>query len=335
MTIKIGINGFGRIGRIVFREAQKRKNITIIAINDLLNTDYLAYMLKYDSTHGVFSGTVEVINNTLIKVNGKNIHITSEHNLEKLRWDNLDVVIESTGKFLNKEAAYKHIIAGAKRVIITGPPHDNIPMFVMGVNHNNYVGENIISNASCTTNCIAPLAQIINQKFGIIEGLMTTIHATTATQKTVDSVSCKAWREGRGSLQNIIPTSTGAAEAVGKIIPELNGKLTGMAFRVPVPNVSVVDLTIRLKKSVIYKDICQTIKEATEGPMKNIMGYTEDTVVSSDFNGNILTSIFDAKAGLALNNRFMKLICWYDNETGYSNKILDLVTHMMTINLIS
>ncbi|MBC8943803.1 glyceraldehyde-3-phosphate dehydrogenase [Xenorhabdus indica] len=329
MTIKVGINGFGRIGRIVFRAAQERSDIEIVAINDLLDADYMAYMLKYDSTHGRFNGTVEVKDGHLV-VNGKTIRVTSERDPANLKWDEVgvDVVAEATGIFLTDETARKHITAGAKKVVLTGPSKDNTPMFVMGVNHNAYAGQDIVSNASCTTNCLAPLAKVINDKFGIVEGLMTTVHATTATQKTVDGPSAKDWRGGRGAAQNIIPSSTGAAKAVGKVIPELNGKLTGMSFRVPTPNVSVVDLTARLEKPATYKEICEAIKEAAEGELKGILGYTEDDVVSTDFNGEKLTSVFDAKAGIALNDNFVKLVSWYDNETGYSNKVLDLIAHI-------
>ncbi|HGJ5876336.1 MAG TPA: glyceraldehyde-3-phosphate dehydrogenase [Arsenophonus sp.] len=329
MTIKIGINGVGRIGRIVFRAAQERKDIEIVAINDLLDANYMAYVLKYDSTHGRFNGTIEVKDGHLV-VNGKTIRCTSEKDPANLKWEEMsvDVVAEATGIFLTDETARKHIAAGAKKVVLTGPSKDDTPMFVMGVNHNTYSGQDIVSNASCTTNCLAPLAKVINDKFGIIEGLMTTVHATTATQKTVDGPSTKDWRGGRGASQNIIPSSTGAARAVGKVIPELNGKLTGMAFRVPTPNVSVVDLTVRLNKPASYKEICQAIRQAVDGELKGILGYTEDDVVSTDFNGDKLTSIFDAKAGIALNDNFVKLVAWYDNETGYSNKVLDLIAHI-------
>ncbi|MFP3014552.1 MAG: type I glyceraldehyde-3-phosphate dehydrogenase [Arsenophonus sp.] len=329
MTIKVSINGFGRIGRIVFRAAQERKDVEIVAINDLLDTNYMAYMLKYDSTNGRFNGTIEVKDDNLL-VNGKIIRCTSEKNPANLKWNevSVDIVAEATGIFLTNELAYKHIDAGAKKVVLTAPPKDDTPMFVMGVNNKTYSGQNIVSNASCTTNCLAPLAKVINDKFGIIEGLMTTVHATTATQKTVDGPSTKDWRGGRGALQNIIPSSTSAAKAIGKVIPKLSGKLTGMAFRVPTPNVSVVDLTVRLSKSATYKKICQTIKQASEGELKGILGYTEDDVVSTDFNGNKLISIFDAKAGIALNDNFVKLVAWYDNETGYSNKILDLISYI-------
>ncbi|VFP88298.1 Glyceraldehyde-3-phosphate dehydrogenase A [Buchnera aphidicola (Cinara piceae)] len=325
MKIKIAINGFGRIGRMIFRIAQNKPNIEIVAINDLSEAKYIAYMLKFDSTHGLFSGSIKEKNNSLI-INNKKVYIFSEKKPEKIDWKslNVDVVIESTGIFLTTESAVKHIIAGAKKVILTGPPKDDTPMFVRGVNFSKYNGQKIISNASCTTNCLAPLAKIINDEFEIIEGLMTTVHATTATQKTVDGVSLKDWRGGRSALQNIIPASTGAAQAVGKILPELNNKITGIAFRVPVANVSVVDFTVRINKKVKYEDICSVIHSASKTYMKNIIGYTDEEVVSSDFNGSHLTSIFDAKAGLSLNNNFFKLISWYDNEVGYSNKVLDL-----------
>ena len=329
MTIKVGINGFGRIGRIVFRAAQERSDVEIVAINDLLDAEYMAYMLKYDSTHGRFNGTVEVKDGNLI-VNGKSIRVTAERDPANLKWDEVgvDVVAEATGLFLTDETARKHIQAGAKKVVMTGPSKDATPMFVMGVNHTSYAGQDIVSNASCTTNCLAPLAKVINDNFGIVEGLMTTVHATTATQKTVDGPSAKDWRGGRGASQNIIPSSTGAAKAVGKVIPELNGKLTGMSFRVPTPNVSVVDLTARLAKPASYQEICDAIKAASEGELKGVMGYVEDDVVSTDFNGEKLTSVFDAKAGIALSDTFVKLVSWYDNETGYSNKVLDLISHI-------
>ncbi|TPP42205.1 glyceraldehyde-3-phosphate dehydrogenase, type I [Leishmania donovani] len=326
--VKVGINGFGRIGRVVFRVAQTRPDIEIVGINDLLDAEYMAYSLKYDSTHGRFNGTVQVKDGALV-VNGKTIRVTSERDPANLKWGDIgvEVVVESTGLFLTHETAHKHIEAGAKRVVMTGPPKDDTPMFVMGVNHTTYNGQPIISNASCTTNCLAPLAKVVNEKYGIAEGLMTTVHATTATQKTVDGPSLKDWRGGRGASQNIIPSSTGAAKAVGKVYPALNGKLTGMAFRVPTPNVSVVDLTVRLEKPATYKDICAAIKAAAEGEMKGILGYTDDEVVSSDFNGVGLTSVFDAKAGISLNEHFVKLVSWYDNETGYSHKVLDLVLY--------
>jgi len=329
MTIRIGINGFGRIGRLVMRAAAERNDIEVVAINDLLDTDYIAYLLKYDSTHGLFDGEVTVDNNSLV-VNGKTIRITSERDPAALKWDevDVDVVVESTGLFLTKETAAKHIEAGAKKVVMSAPSKDDTPMFVMGVNQESYAGETVVSNASCTTNCLAPLAKVLNDKFGIVDGLMTTVHATTATQKTVDGPSMKDWRGGRGAGQNIIPSSTGAAKAVGKVIPELNGKLTGMAFRVPTPNVSVVDLTVNLAKPASYDEICAAMKEASEGELKGIMGYTEDAVVSNDFLGDARTSVFDATAGIALTDTFVKLVSWYDNEWGYSNKVLDLVAHI-------
>ena len=329
MTIKVGINGFGRIGRIVFRAAQERSDIEIVAINDLLDADYMAYMLKYDSTHGRFNGTVEVKDGHLI-VNGKKIRVTAERDPANLKWNEagVDVVAEATGLFLTDETARKHITAGAKKVVLTGPSKDNTPMFVKGANFDKYEGQDIVSNASCTTNCLAPLAKVINDNFGIIEGLMTTVHATTATQKTVDGPSHKDWRGGRGAAQNIIPSSTGAAKAVGVVIPELNGKLTGMAFRVPTPDVSVVDLTVNLKKEASYAEICQAMKAASEGAMKGVLGYTEDEVVSTDFLGERQTSVFDAKAGIQLNKTFVKVVSWYDNEMGYSSKVLDLIAHI-------
>ena len=327
--IKVGINGFGRIGRLVMRAAAAREDIEVVAINDLLDTDYIAYLLKYDSTHGLFDGEIKVDNNNLV-VNGKNIRITSERDPASLKWNDVDVdvVIESTGLFLTKDTAAKHIEAGAKKVVMSAPSKDDTPMFVMGVNHDSYEGQEIVSNASCTTNCLAPLAKVLNDKFGIVDGLMTTVHATTATQKTVDGPSMKDWRGGRGAGQNIIPSSTGAAKAVGKVIPELNGKLTGMAFRVPTPNVSVVDLTVNLATPTSYENICAAMKEASEGELKGIMSYTEDAVVSNDFIGNANTSIFDATAGIALTDTFVKVVSWYDNEWGYSNKVLDLVAHI-------
>ena len=329
MAIKIGINGFGRIGRIVFRAAQLRDDIEVVGINDLIDVDYMAYMLKYDSTHGRFNGTVEVKDGQLV-VNGKTIRVTSERDPANLKWDEIgvDIAVEATGLFLTDETARKHITAGAKKVVLTGPSKDATPMFVNGVNFNEYAGQDIVSNASCTTNCLAPLAKVIHAKFGIKEGLMTTVHATTATQKTVDGPSAKDWRGGRGASQNIIPSSTGAAKAVGKVLPALNGKLTGMAFRVPTPNVSVVDLTVNLEKPSTYAEICAEIKRASENEMKGVLGYTEDAVVSTDFNGAVETSVFDAAAGIALTDTFVKLVSWYDNETGYSNKVLDLVAHV-------
>ena len=329
MAIKIGINGFGRIGRIVFRAAQHRDDIEVVGINDLIDVEYMAYMLKYDSTHGRFDGTVEVKDGNLV-VNGKTIRVTSERDPANLNWGaiGVDVAVEATGLFLTDETARKHITAGAKKVVLTGPSKDSTPMFVRGVNFDAYKGQDIVSNASCTTNCLAPLAKVINDKFGIKDGLMTTVHATTATQKTVDGPSAKDWRGGRGASQNIIPSSTGAAKAVGKVIPALNGKLTGMAFRVPTPNVSVVDLTVNLEKPATYAEICAELKRASENEMKGVVGYTEDAVVSTDFNGCSLTSVFDAAAGIALTDTFVKLVSWYDNETGYSHKVLDLVAHV-------
>lgn len=329
MTIKIGINGFGRIGRFVFRAACERSDIEVVGINDLLDAEYMAYMLKYDSTHGQFKGTVEVQDGQLI-VNGKTIRVTAERDPAALAWDAIqaEVVVEATGLFLTDETARKHITAGAKKVVLSAPSKDDTPMFVMGVNHDTYAGQEVVSNASCTTNCLAPLAKVLNDNFGIVDGLMTTVHATTATQKTVDGPSAKDWRGGRGASQNIIPSSTGAAKAVGKVIPELNGKLTGMAFRVPTADVSVVDLTVNLAKPATYEQICTAMKSASEGELKGIMGYTEDAVVSQDFIGDTRTSVFDATAGIALTDTFVKLVSWYDNEIGYSNKVLDLVAHI-------
>ncbi|QIM62698.1 type I glyceraldehyde-3-phosphate dehydrogenase [Pasteurellaceae bacterium Orientalotternb1] len=326
MAIKIGINGFGRIGRIVFRAAQLRDDIEVVGINDLIDVDYMAYMLKYDSTHGRFDGTVEVKDGHLV-VNGKSIRVTAERDPANLNWGaiGVDVAVEATGLFLDDATARKHITAGAKKVVLTGPSKDATPMFVNGVNFDKYEGQDIVSNASCTTNCLAPLAKVIHEKFGIKDGLMTTVHATTATQKTVDGPSAKDWRGGRGAAQNIIPSSTGAAKAVGKVLPALNGKLTGMAFRVPTTNVSVVDLTVNLEKPATYAEICAEIKRASENEMKGVLGYTEDAVVSTDFNGCPETSVFDAAAGIALTDTFVKLVSWYDNETGYSHKVLDLV----------
>ncbi|MEI6894167.1 MAG: type I glyceraldehyde-3-phosphate dehydrogenase [Colwellia sp.] len=327
MKIKVGINGFGRIGRFVFRAAAERNDIEIVGINDLMDIEYMAYMLKYDSTHGRFNGTVEVVDGKLI-VNGNTIRVTAERNPEDLKWNDIsvDVVVESTGLFLTDETARKHITAGAKQVVLSAPSKDDTPMFVCGVNLNDYTGQDIVSNASCTTNCLAPIAKILNDNWGIQDGLMTTVHATTATQKTVDSPSGKDWRGGRGAGQNIIPSSTGAAKAVGKVIPALNGKLTGMAFRVPTPDVSVVDLTVNLKKPATYDEICQAMSAAaSEGDLKGVLGYTEDAVVSNDFIGETCTSVFDATAGIALTDTFVKVVAWYDNEIGYSNKVLDLV----------
>ena len=330
--IKVGINGFGRIGRLVFRAAMTRNDIEIVGINDLIDVDYMVYMLKYDSMHGRFNGTVEAKDGKLI-VNGQAIRVTAEKDPANLKWDEVgaEYVVESTGLFLTKEKAEAHLKAGAKRVVMSAPSKDDTPMFVMGVNNNKYAGETIVSNASCTTNCLAPLTKVINDKFGVIEGLMTTVHSTTATQRTVDGPSMKDWRGGRAAAGNIIPSSTGAAKAVGKVIPELNGKLTGMAFRVPTLDVSVVDVTFRLEKEASYEEIKAAVKEAAEGEMKGILGYTEDDVVSSDFLGDAHTSIFDAKAGIALTKNFVKLVSWYDNEWGYSNKVLELIAHMNTV----
>lgn len=331
--IKIGINGFGRIGSLVFGVAIERNDIEIVGINDLVDIDYLAYMLKYDSVHGKFNGEVKVENGNLI-VNGQTIRVTAERDPANLKWDEVgaDIVIEATGLFLTKETAGKHIEAGAKKVVLTGPSKDDTPMFVMGVNHESVTAEDtIVSNASCTTNCLAPLAKVIHENFGIVEALMTTVHATTATQKTVDGPSMKDWRGGRSAMVNIIPSSTGAAKAVGKVIPELNGKLTGMSFRVPTVDVSVVDLTVKLAKETNYDEIKKVMREAAEGDLKGIVGYTEDAVVSQDFVGDTRTSIFDAEAGIMLNPTFVKLVAWYDNEIGYSNKVVDLVQHIAKI----
>ena len=331
--IKVGINGFGRIGRLVFRAAQKRSDIEVVGINDLLDVDYIAYMLKFDSVHGKFDGEVSVANGNLV-VNGKEIRITSERNPADLKWDAVgaEYVVESTGLFLTSEKAQAHIDAGAKKVVMSAPSKDSTPMFVMGVNEDKLTADmNIVSNASCTTNCLAPITKVLNDKFGVIEGLMTTIHAATATQKTVDGPSMKDWRGGRAALNNIIPSSTGAAKAVGKVIPELNGKLTGMAFRVPTVDVSVVDLTCRLEKPATYDEIKAAMKEASEGPMKGILGYTEEAVVSQDFVGEVCTSTFDAEAGIALTDNFVKVVSWYDNEWGYSSKVLDLIAAMAAL----
>ncbi|WON93209.1 type I glyceraldehyde-3-phosphate dehydrogenase [Sphingobacterium sp. UGAL515B_05] len=325
--MKIGINGFGRIGRLAFRAAINRPEIEIVGINDLVEPDYMAYMLKYDSTHGKFDGSVEVKDGNLV-VNGKTIRVTAEKDPANLKWNEVgaEVIIESTGFFLTQELAQKHIDAGAKKVVMSAPAKDDTPTFVMGVNHKKLkADQNIVSNASCTTNCLAPIAKVLNDKFGIVEGLMTTVHAVTATQKTVDGPSVKDWRGGRGAYQNIIPSSTGAAKAVGLVLPELKGKLTGMSLRVPTADVSVVDLTVRLNKGASYEEIKTAMKEASEGELKGILGYTEDEVVSSDFLGDARTSIFDAKAGISLNDNFVKVVSWYDNEWGYSNKIVDLV----------
>ncbi len=325
MTIRVGINGFGRIGRMVFRAAEDFDDIEVVGINDLLDPEYLAYMLKHDSVHGRFKGEVSVDGNTLV-VNGKAIRLSAERDPSQLKWDevNADIVIESTGLFLTKETAQKHIDAGAKKVILSAPSKDDTPMFVFGVNDENYAGEAIISNASCTTNCLAPIAKVIDDNFGLKRGLMTTVHAATATQKTVDGPSMKDWRGGRGILENIIPSSTGAAKAVGVVLPKLNGKLTGMSFRVPTSDVSVVDLTVELEKDTSYDDICAAMKKASEGPMKGVLAYTEDKVVSTDFRGEACTSTFDAGAGIAMDGTFVKLISWYDNEWGYSCKILEM-----------
>lgn len=329
MTIKVGINGFGRIGRLVFRRAYEVEGVEIVGINDLIDVNYIAYMLKYDSTHGKFNGTVDVKDGNLV-VNGRSIRVTAERDPRNLKWDEVgaEYVLEATGLFLTDEKARAHIEAGAKRVVMSAPSKDSTPMFVMGVNHEAYSGQDIVSNASCTTNCLAPIAKVLNDSFGIREGLMTTVHATTATQKTVDAPSSKDWRGGRGAGQNIIPSSTGAAKAVGKVIPELNGRLTGMAFRVPTPNVSVVDLTVNLEKPATYDEIKAAMKAASEGEMAGILGYTEDAVVSTDFLGESCTSVFDAGAGIALTDTFVKVVSWYDNEWGYSCKCLDLIKHM-------
>lgn len=324
---KVGINGFGRIGRMAFRAAINRPDIEIVGINDLLEPSYMAYMLKYDSTHGRFDGTVEVQDGSLV-VNGKKIRITAEKDPTYLKWSEVgaEIIVESTGLFLTQADGQKHIQAGAKKVVLSAPAKDDTPTFVMGVNHKKLTAQHtIVSNASCTTNCIAPVAKVLNDKFGIVEGLMSTVHAVTATQKTVDGPSAKDWRGGRGAYQNIIPSSTGAAKAVALVIPELKGKLTGMSFRVPVANVSVVDFTVRLEKAASYEDIKNAMKEAAAGELKGILGYTEDDVVSQDFIGDARTSIFDAKAGIALNDHFVKVVTWYDNEWGYSNKLIDLV----------
>ena len=328
MTLKIGINGFGRIGRMVFRAAVQNfaSDIEVVGINDLLEPDYLAYMLTYDSVHGRFKGEVSVDGHTLI-VNGKRIRLTALKDPAELKWAEVgaDIVVEATGLFLTQETGQKHIDAGARKVVFSAPSKDDTPMFVYGVNHLSYAGQAIISNASCTTNCLAPVAKVLNDSFGIKRGLMTTVHATTATQKTVDGPSNKDWRGGRGILENIIPSSTGAAKAVGVVIPELNKKLTGMAFRVPTSDVSVVDLTVELVKEASYAEICAAMKAASQGAMKGVLGYTEDKVVSTDFRGESMTSVFDADAGLALDSTFVKVVAWYDNEWGYSNKVLEMV----------
>lgn len=331
--IKIGINGFGRIGRLVFRAAADRSDVQVVGINDLIDVEYMAYMLKYDSTHGNFNGDVEVKDGQLV-VNGNTIRVTAERDPANLKWNAIgaEYVVESTGLFLAKDTAKGHIAAGAKKVVMSAPSKDDTPMFVMGVNNANYTNDmDFVSNASCTTNCLAPIAKVLNDNWGIEEGLMTTVHAATATQKTVDGPSMKDWRGGRGAGQNIIPSSTGAAKAVGKVIPELNGKLTGMAFRVPTPDVSVVDLTCRLKKGASYEEICAAMKKASEGELKGVLGYTEDQVVSNDFIGDARTSIFDAGAGIQLSPNFVKVVSWYDNEMGYSNKVVDLIQYMDSV----
>jgi len=326
--IKVGINGFGRIGRLVFRAAQEREDIVVVGINDLLDVDYMAYMLKYDTMHGQFKGTVEVKDGKLV-VNGNEIRVTAEKDPANLKWNEVgaEYVVESTGLFLTKEKAEAHIKAGAKRVVMSAPSKDDTPMFVYGVNNASYAGQPIFSNASCTTNCLAPIAKVLNDKFGIINGLMTTVHSTTATQKTVDGPSAKDWRGGRAAAGNIIPSSTGAAKAVGKVIPELNGKLTGISMRVPTLDVSVVDLTVNLAMPAPKAAICAAMKEAAEGELKGILGYTEDAVVSSDFLGDARTSIFDANAGVYLTDNFVKVVSWYDNEWGYSNKVLEMIAY--------
>lgn len=331
--MKIGINGFGRIGRLAFRAALKRSDIEVVGINDLVDPEYMAYMLKYDSTHGKFDGTIEEKDGHLV-VNGKTIRVTAEKDPANLKWSEVgaEVILECTGLFLTQEAAQKHIDAGAKKVVLSAPAKDDTPTFVVGVNDSELRKEQtIVSNASCTTNCLAPLAKVLHDNFGIVEGLMTTVHAVTATQKTVDSPSQKDWRGGRGAYQNIIPSSTGAAKAVGLVLPEMKGKLTGMSFRVPVADVSVVDLTVRLEKSATYEQIKQAFKDASEGSMKGVVGYTEEDVVSTDFIGDTRTCIFDAKAGIALNDNFVKVVAWYDNEWGYSNKLIELVHKVGTM----
>ncbi|EQC48013.1 type I glyceraldehyde-3-phosphate dehydrogenase [Bacteriovorax sp. Seq25_V] len=329
MSIRIGINGFGRIGRCVFRAAIAKGDVEIVGINDLLEPDYMAYMLKYDSTHGRFDGTVEVVDGNLV-VNGKKIRVTAHKDPAQLNWAelNVDVAIESTGLFLTDADARKHIQAGAKKVVMSAPSKDDTPMFVMGVNHEAYKGQDIVSNASCTTNCLAPIAKVLHDNWGIKDGLMTTVHATTATQRTVDGPSAKDWRGGRGAGQNIIPSSTGAAKAVGRVIPELNGKLTGMSFRVPTPDVSVVDLTVNLEKPATYEEICKVMKKESEGSLRGVLAYTEEAVVSNDFIGETCTSVFDATAGIALTDTFLKVVAWYDNEMGYSNKVIDLAKYI-------
>jgi glyceraldehyde 3-phosphate dehydrogenase len=332
VSIRVGINGFGRIGRLAFRRAVTLPDVEVVGINDLIDVEYLAYMLRYDSTHGRFQGEVAVENGQLV-VNGRAIRITAERDPNNLKWDAVgaEYVLESTGFFLTDESARAHINAGARRVVMSAPSKDATPIFVMGVNHTTYAGQDIVSNASCTTNCLAPIAKVVHDNFGIVHGLMTTVHATTATQKTVDGPSVKDWRGGRGAAQNIIPSSTGAAKAVGRVIPELNGKLTGMAFRVPTPDVSVVDLTVNLAKPASYDQIKAAMKAAAEGPMAGVLGYTEDEVVSTDFLGESCTSVFDANAGIALTDTFVKLVAWYDNEWGYSCKCIDLMRHMASV----
>jgi glyceraldehyde 3-phosphate dehydrogenase len=336
MATKVGINGFGRIGRFVFRAAQTREDIEIVGINDLCPVDYLAYMLKYDTMHGQFEGTIEAdVENSKLIVNGKAIRVTAERNPADLKWNEIEAeyVVESTGLFLSKDKAQGHIEAGAKYVVMSAPSKDDTPMFVCGVNFDKYEkGTQFVSNASCTTNCLAPVAKVLNDKWGIVDGLMTTVHSTTATQKTVDGPSLKDWRGGRAAAGNIIPSSTGAAKAVGKVIPELNKKLTGMAFRVPTLDVSVVDLTVNLAKPATYEEICAAMKEASENELKGVLGYTNEEVVSADFLGDTRTSIFDAKAGIALTDTFVKVVSWYDNEIGYSNKVLELIAHMKKVN---
>lgn len=332
-TIKVGINGFGRIGRLVFRAAMKQKNIEIVGINDLIDVDYMAYMLKYDSVHGRFDGDISVADGKLV-VNGKAIRVTAERNPADLKWNAIgaEYIVESTGLFLTKESAKGHLDAGAKKVIMSAPSKDDTPMFVMGVNNKSYRSDmNMVSNASCTTNCLAPIAKVLHDNFGITEGLMTTVHAMTATQKTVDGPSMKDWRGGRAASLNIIPSSTGAAKAVGKVIPELNGKLTGMAFRVPTGNVSVVDLTCKLAKGATYEEIKAAMKKASENELKGVLAYTEEAVVSQDFVGETCTSVFDAEAGISLNDHFVKVVAWYDNEMGYSTKVVELIEYMHSV----
>ena len=334
MSIKVGINGFGRIGRMVFRATVNHPDIEVVGINDLCSAEYLAYMLKYDTMHGQFQGEVSATENAIV-VNGREIPISAERNTADLPWGKLgaEYVVESTGLFLTKEKAQGHLDAGAKKVIMSAPSKDDTPMFVMGVNQNSYTSDmNFVSNASCTTNCLAPIAKVLNDNFGIVEGLMTTVHSTTNTQKCVDAPSMKDWRGGRAASGNIIPSSTGAAKAVGKVIPELNGKLTGISMRVPTLDVSVVDLTVNLAKPAKYEEICAAMKKASEGELKGILGYTDEDVVSSDFLGDPRTSIFDAKAGIALTDTFVKVVSWYDNEMGYSNKVLELIKHMYSVD---